>query len=110
MSYAKGYRGREIHAAMKRAANSSDDMQRIRAIRTAAYEKRDLEERHAQAREEVRRIREAMQSEQNQPTHQQQLDYALGAAVALSNQLKGLRVGATDEPEAGKKKKEAVAA
>jgi hypothetical protein len=111
MSYVKGYRARELNAKMKRAENSSDDMQRIRTIRTAAYAKRDLEEQHARAQDEVRRIREEMETEQNQPSHEEQLDDALKAAVALSNQLKGLGAEpTTDEPEAGKKKKETVAA
>jgi hypothetical protein len=107
MSY-KGYRARELNSKMKRAENNSDDARRIRAIRTAAYEKQELEARYALAQAEVRRIRDAMEAEQNQPSHAERLDDALKGAVALSNQLKGLGAAATDDPEAGRKKKQAA--
>jgi hypothetical protein len=103
--FVSGFRKREINAAINRSASASEDLRRIRALRSDLYERRALEKEHAQAQAEVRRIQEAMQADQNRPSHEDQLDMALKAAAAIANQLKGFE----PDCEAGSKKKKETA-
>lgn len=103
--FVSGFRKREISAAINRSASASEDLLRIRALRSELYERRALEKEHAQAQAEVRRVQEAMQADQDRPSHEDQLDKALKAAVAIANRLKAF--GPEDEASPKKKKETA---